>query len=296
VPVDRGAYARILVPLDGSALAERALPYALELARAGARLELVHVHHRGQPAGVDLDAVAERLSAAGATAEAHVGAVADGDDLGQAVVGTARELGAELIVMSTHGRSGLGRWIYGSVADQVLRQSPVPVLLVPPGADPAWPHDQARRLLVPLDSSPLAEQALGPAVALAGALAAGFVLLSVVVPPPLGYGYFADRDGPFDYKPDQELATAREYLEESASRLRHENRPIEVRTAVDTAPGRAIADAARELGVHAIALATHGSGRLTRLVMGSVATEVVRLAAVPVLLVRPTEGATVRSA
>jgi nucleotide-binding universal stress UspA family protein len=285
------AFARILVPLDGSALAERALPYALELARAGARLAVVHVHHRGQPAGVDLDAVAERLSRAGAIAETDGRAVADGGDLGQAIVGAARELGAELVVMSTHGRSGLGRWIYGSVAEQVLRQSPVPVLLVPPGADPAWPHDRARRVLVPLDGSPLAEQALGPAVALAVALAAELVLLSVVVPPPLGYGYFADRDGPFDYKPDRELAAAREYLEQSASRLRHKDRPVEVRTMVDTAPGRAIAEATRELGVHAVALATHGEGLLTRLVMGSVATEVVRLATVPVLMVRPTERA-----
>jgi nucleotide-binding universal stress UspA family protein len=149
-------------------------------------------------------------------------------------------------------------------------------------------------VLVPLDGSPLAEQALGPAAALAGALRAETVLLSVVVPPPLGYGYFADRDGAFDFKPERELAGARAYLERVVGRPELGGRPTEIRTAVGTAPGRAITDTARELGVHAVAMATHGYGRATRAVMGSVAAEVVRLATVPVLVlvVRPAGGTT----
>jgi nucleotide-binding universal stress UspA family protein len=236
----------------------------------------------------DLAAVERELGGAGLDATS---VVRDGDPAAQ-IVAEARDAGADLVVMATHGRSGLARALLGSVADQLLRRSPVPVLLVPPGADPAWPPDGARRVLVPLDGSPLAEQALGPAAALAAALRAETVLLSVVVPPPLGYGYFADRDGPFDFKPERELAGARAYLEGVAARLQHGGRPVEVRTAVDTAPGRAIADTAGELGVHAVAMATHGYGRATRAVLGSVAAEVVRLATVPVLVVRPAEGVT----
>jgi nucleotide-binding universal stress UspA family protein len=143
---------RILVPLDGSELAERALPYAEELAHQfGATLVLVRVvnsvelsrsqafsgylpaevydtafEDARQAAHEYLEATAKRLAADGLEVD---WAMRTGDPAGE-VVEHEREARADLVVMSTHGRSGLGRWVFGSVADRVLRGGTVPVLLV----------------------------------------------------------------------------------------------------------------------------------------------------------------------
>ena len=75
---------------------------------------------------------------------------------------TAASTQANLIVMSTHGHGGLGRWLYGSVADEVLGRVPVPILFVSAVCTQLWAADQPVRVVVPLDGSDLAEQALGP--------------------------------------------------------------------------------------------------------------------------------------
>ena len=80
------------------------------------------------------------------------------EDLGRTICDATGELQAGLVVMTTHGRSGLGRWLYGSVADQVLRRTDVPVLLVPAAGDRAWAAGTLRQILVPLDGSALAEE------------------------------------------------------------------------------------------------------------------------------------------
>jgi nucleotide-binding universal stress UspA family protein len=292
----------VLVPLDGSELAGRALPFAVRLARAGeGRLVLLRAAHArtlpgtdaapGQVAAVEhaedeLGAVAEQIRAYGITTEPHVYY----DDPAVAIVDGARRQRADLIVMSTHGRGGLGRWLYGSVADRVIRQSEVPVLLVPAVATRPWPRDSLLRILLPLDGSELAEAAIGPAETLAGVIGARLTVLRVVVPPPpslYGEGYAFI---PFDQ--EAELTEARKYLDEVADRLRtsgrlrDDGRMFEVRTAVGE-PVAEIAEAARQ-GADVIAMATHGEGGLARLLMGSVATGVLQRAGVPLLLVRPT--------
>lgn len=148
-------YTRILVPLDGSELAEIALPHAVAVAKqSGAAVRLLRVLPTLPPAvlpegayldweQIQRDAVAEarsyleqvrgRLAAEGldVATELRTGEAAD------VVIETARELGADLIVMATHGRSGLGRWVLGSVADRVVRAAHVPVLLIRPEQLPA---------------------------------------------------------------------------------------------------------------------------------------------------------------
>ena len=84
--------------------------------------------------------------------------------------------------MSTHGHGGLGRWLYGSVADEVLRRVPVPVLLVSAVCAQTWAQDQPLRVVAPLDGSDLAEEALGPARDLAATLGNELLLLGVVEP------------------------------------------------------------------------------------------------------------------
>jgi nucleotide-binding universal stress UspA family protein len=284
--------ATILVPLDGSALAERALPYAVHLARAaGGRLVLI----RATPAAARDDAeaalaaTAQRLVAAGAPVESQ----ARTGEAGAVILEAARAGGADLIAMATHGRSGLGRWLYGSVADRVMRHAPVPVLLVsatcerrwppapPPGAAPGPP----RRLLVPLDGSGLAEEALGPAGALADALGAGLLLAQAVPFPVVAYGSEQEYASYAD-DPDAEVGAAREYLEEVAAPLRAAGRDVEVRVEAGMVVPT-LARIERERDVEGVAMATHGRSGLARVVLGSVATGVLQLAHVPVLAVRP---------
>jgi nucleotide-binding universal stress UspA family protein len=288
----------ILVPLDGSKLAERALPYAAHLARlANARLLLVRAlpelddasqmdsHPLGGPAErqrfdqldptSELAGLAARLQADGLPVETHV----QPGDATEIILEAAHAGHADIIVMSTHGRGGLERWIYGSVADQVMRGAEVPVLMAPAACRHAWAPDRPLRILVPLDGSELAEQALEPAAELAEALR---LLRIIQIPTPTMYGD-AYIDLPFNR--EAELADARRYLEGIADRLRTEGRTVEFRAIVGT-PAFDVARLAHDAGADMIAMATHGYGGLGRLVLGSVATSTLQRADRPVLLAR----------
>jgi nucleotide-binding universal stress UspA family protein len=287
-------YRTTLVPLDGSPLTERALLYARRLTAADGRLVPLRV--LGEPASSGaggppragaarrqaetyLRGLAERLGATPADP-----LVLEGDAV-QTIVDEVPRRGIELIVMSTHGRSGLGRWLYGSVADAVMRRAGVPVFLVPSRcAMRAWPTDRPLRILVPLDYSPLSEAALSPTAALLAPAGAEVILLSVAPRPvaadPYGRAYAAaDAD-----TADREAR--RRHLEGIAERLRAAGHAVQVRAELGCVPAT-IRDVAQHEGVDLIALATHGSGGATRLLVGSVATGVVQRATVPVLVVPP---------
>jgi nucleotide-binding universal stress UspA family protein len=209
--------------------------------------------------------------------------------------GQAEALGVDLVVLTTHGRGPLGRFWLGSVADALVRRLPVPALLVRPqeGAPAA---EAVRHILVPLDGSPLAEQILEPAAALAELTGAAVTLLRVVGPvPPPGAEV---PDGLIEEAVQQLLektaelqervnAGASQGLETAAARLRERGLVVQTRVAVADAPAPAILDAAREVGADLIALATHGRRGLKRLLLGSVADKVVRGGTLPVLLLRP---------
>jgi nucleotide-binding universal stress UspA family protein len=286
----------ILVPLDGSVLAERALPLARRLAAAdGGRLVLLWVL-RAPPAGAAGDPLREvaprreaeaylRRLAAGPEAPPAEPVVLEGE-AAPTILAEARRRGVDAIVLSTHGRSGIGRWLYGSVADAVMRHAAVPVLLVPAAsAVRAWPTTRAPRLLVALDYSPLSEAVLPAAGQVAASLGAELILLSVapqlVTTDPYGMAYTA-------YDIDADQAQRRQYLEGLATTLRAAGHAVKVRTEFGFV-ATTIGDVAREEDADLIALSTHGSGGATRLLMGSVATGVVQRAAVPVLVVRPAE-------
>ncbi len=287
----------ILVPLDGSALAERALPFAVSLARAsGDRLVLLRANllrdFGARPEGQidpqdDLAVISERLGAESVAAEPHVYPVYELDEVAGAICDAASQRKCRLIVMSTHGRGGLGRMLYGSVADAVLREAEVPVLLVPVTCERTWPTDRPLRLLVALDGSALAEQALGPASELMRAAGAELVLvqsfdLSSIVATD-SFSYLA-------IDPDAELAAAREYLEGVAAPLRQAGGKVEIHADLGAAP-RVIAAVARDRNIDLIVMATRGRGGLARLVLGSVATETLHRVDVPTLLVRPAKRA-----
>ncbi|MCS6843243.1 MAG: universal stress protein [Caldilineales bacterium] len=151
-------YKRILVPLDGSTFAERALPHALEIARAtNGELHLLTVvplldnqsmavvdlypmyvyrsftvdqSQEMERLQADLRAYLEELCRRAASGGVRAEPVVRSGQPAEEIISYAHEAGCDLIVMSTHGRSGIGRWVYGSVADKVLRGADVPVLLV----------------------------------------------------------------------------------------------------------------------------------------------------------------------
>jgi nucleotide-binding universal stress UspA family protein len=171
-------YRSIVVPLDGSAAAERALPFAEALARrGGARLLLVqavnvHAMVGADPTEAQVQALAEARAYLDETAARGAGqgiavdtAVPYGPPA-EEIVAEVRLRGADLVVMTTHGRAGPGRWVYGSVAEGVLAHSPVPVLLLQSwlGERPWRRLHEKARLLVPLDGSPFAEAALPVAI------------------------------------------------------------------------------------------------------------------------------------
>lgn len=289
-------YHTILVPLDGSAFSERALPMATTLARAlRAQVTLVRAVSAAVFPGTDpteaevqavgeahayLSALAAGLSEQGLNVEVAV-------PYGDAAESILLEIGlrsADLVVMCTHGRSGLGRWIYGSVAEQVLAQSPVPVLLVRPtgSTEMLAPERERTTLLVPLDGSSFAETALTHAATLARAFSATILLLRALEHETASYRSSGRvQDDSAGLIPDAEP-----YLEGVAQRLRSTG--LSVQTVVEEGrPGDAIAYHAATLGPGLIVMATHGRTGVGRLLLGSVALEVLCHSPLPVMLIRP---------
>jgi nucleotide-binding universal stress UspA family protein len=285
----------IVVPVDGSSFAERAVWYASAVARSGeARLTILQVVPSAGPNATNeavaqqadeivqaqayVEELADRL-ASGVNAE---GAVTVGDAASE-ILEEARDRRADLIVMSTHGRSGIGRWVYGSVADEVMRHAEIPLMLIPAHARSDWPTHRPPHILVPLDGSDLALGALGCADQLVETLGGELLLVQAVEVHPPMYG---DPSNYVVVDPTPELEGAKARLDRAASVLRAKGRRIEVAELLGFAVS-AIVDAARERGVDLIAMSTHGSGGLTRLIMGSVATGIVQRADIPVVVLRP---------
>ena len=284
----------ILVPLDGSELAERALPLAVSIARATqASVTLARVIQTsawGGPRMGDiiapqviteiledearearryLDGVAERLRARQVAVASTI--LAHGEP-GTALLEAERTAGADLVVMATHGRTGFGRATLGSVADHVLRKGQAPVLLARAKGEERQEVSLAHAL-IPLDGSALAEEALTAIPALAGGLIERLTLAQVVNPEALA----------------GEAEEAQCYLSEVRGRLTRSLHGVvaEIATVVlyGEAPEQIVSRAARA-GCDLIVMATHGRGGLSRVAFGSTADAVLRAAEMPILLVR----------
>jgi nucleotide-binding universal stress UspA family protein len=287
-------FRKLLVPLDGSPLAERALA-SIELFRgAGAEsVTVVRVLMRNEPeteAVTYLADVATRLRAEGFEVEI----CSPQGDVADEILAEAQRRDVDLIAMSTHGRSGLGRWVYGSVAEAVLARTPVPVVLTRAWHARDAPHGVPPRVLVPLDGSAFGESALSVAVPFASSpLAAEIVLLRVVLParhlltswaPGVVYSELGTES-------DQEDAAT--YLHGVAERLAREEQVPASRIAVEVRvglPAETIVDTANERGCALVAMATHGRSGISRAVLGSVTNAVLRLGSTPLLVVRPHTG------
>jgi nucleotide-binding universal stress UspA family protein len=304
----------ILVPVDGSELAERALPYATALARpVDGHVILLRAEPlvwqerpvrdgtsatRPDPSGnvwlspanpsarMTLEAAAARVQADGVTAEVDFQRYLRGEALTANVILTAvQERNADLVIVSTHGRSGFARWYYGSVADGIMRGADVPVVLVPATLSRSWPNDRAPRILVPLDGSPLAEEILDPIGRLARQIGAELILVRVVEGRSSG-AIHASSPSTARSLLASELLEARGYLARILDRARSYGSRVTVR-AIAGSPSTTIAAVAHEEDADLIGMVTRGRGGLGRLVMGSVADATLQETSVPVLLVRP---------
>ncbi len=302
-------FRNILVPLDGSTFSEHALPMAYSIAqRAAANVHLVRVHEplaslvpvmAGPEPGPELEqwnrgqAEAESLYLRGladtATREVRVSARLLHGIAVDALEVDAQRIGADLVVMTTHGRGGIARAWLGSVADELVRRLKLPVLLVRPTVDAPRPCGEAcfHRILVPLDGSLLAETVLEPAVEFARLMGARLTLLQVLPPP-----YFFDSTEATYAVPKSAGAIrmrddAAAYLGRIVGELSGRGVQASSQVLVDSRPAHAIARFAQDQHVDLVTLATHGRGGATRLLLGSVADKVVRTAPVPVLVLRP---------
>ncbi|HEU5089312.1 MAG TPA: universal stress protein [Roseiflexaceae bacterium] len=315
-------YRSILVPLDGSALAEQVLPLACDLAQhSGAVLDLVHVHllYTAAPiAYADVPVIDENLrSLARQQEQTYLERTRDrlleqfelqirvalldasetdirDQTIPQIITSYAAAHDADLLLMTTHGRGGIARLWLGSVADELVRSCPIPLLLVHTheagGAPPRLSGIQ--KILVTLDGSPLSEQILEPVGKLGALARANYTLLQLVVPHILIRSVPFASSVDFDEEDTQHhLAEARNYLEEVAHRMRLAGQvaSVEARPAENVAS--AILESVDDHHADLLALATHGRSGLVRLVLGSVADKVVRAASVPVLLYRPSVAA-----
>jgi len=288
--------ASVIVPLDGSTLSEEAVSLARQLASTlGGALELVHVvetaplldlfvSDRAGAVERYLARVAERV-AGGVPVRIRVLA---GDPVTE-LLRCAHQAPDSLIVMSTHGRSGLPRLVLGSVADKVVRGASVPVVVVRRGA--AVREGHPRRLLVPLDGSPLAETTL-PLAARLGREGAAIALVRVV-PPQLAWA--VSRREAESMLPDPDLLDrlmeqarqdAQAHLQEIARDLRAGGLSVtwEVRTG---RPSDEIVRTAETIGADLILMATHGAGGPRRWAFGSVTDEVLHRSGVAVLVLPP---------
>jgi nucleotide-binding universal stress UspA family protein len=296
-------YKTLLVPLDGSAFSERALPLATTLARAaGATITLIHCAWSKPKPGEETNAAQQRavgeaqtyLSGISSTLGPQNVRIETRAPFAAPAAGILAEIGhgaADLVIMCTHGRSGVGRVLYGSVAEAVLAKSPVPILLVlPTGPVPDLATASGTSsILVPLDGSTLAEASLPAALDMARALACSLQLLRVVVPnvgyypdPMLGQPYISDAG---EKVIQEEMTEAETYLKQMSDRLAGQ---VTVHSLVRLGwPSESIVDEARASGAKLIAMATHGHTGLADLLMGNVALDVLRRSGLPLLLVRP---------
>lgn len=312
-------FKRILVPLDGSELAERALPVAAQIAKAsggsillfgvvttsieyGPYLALAGSYGwEGEETEVKkmslyLRSTAKEAIFAGVPVETQ----AMLDVVAPAILAAERTYEADLVVMSSHGYAGVKRWVLGSVAQKITRYSSVPVLVL--RADGATvTADQPQRVLVPLDGSPLAEAALEPAMqfvtAFSGTVPGELHLLRVITVPSPGGKFGGGTSIAFERAVlAEEKQAAQAYLEVLVQHLRASLLPpVQITTSIVVANdiAAAIIHAGESDGktggraAAAIVMATHGRSGLRRWALGSITERVLGATRLPLLIVRP---------
>ena len=311
-------YSCVLVPLDGSALAAQVLPYAEMVAKStGATVLLLRVMNpypselvRGgmstfretddqagelpSPEGweevlgkINQDAeayLAEMAASIRSDGVAVETVVKDGDPA-DCILEEADKDAGTLIAMSTHGRSGVGRWLLGSVTDKMVRSGRHPMLITRAQEGGAHP---VNRVLLTLDGSELSEQAIPHATAMANALGVGVTVLRAVSLNPYGEAFteYAPIHASQDLAGDMET-DAQTYVSAKVEELQAAGVADVAGSVVTGYPASVVLDEVGDAGDKLVTMATHGRAGMARLLLGSVTDRVVRHSAGPVFVVRP---------
>lgn len=207
----------------------------------------------------------------------------------------AKESSVDLIVMSSHSRGGVKRITLGSVTDYLIRNTNIPVLVVKPPASfiGATPEETFNRIVVPLDGSALAEQILPEVAALASRLNSTVSLLHVLTPLTYSQKEIMQPGLPWW---DTDIALADSYLARAASYLTEEGLTVSKDVVLSQDIATAILDYSMRTRADMIAIATSGSGGMSRFVFGTVADEVTRKAPTSLLVFHPKQAAVTDSA
>jgi len=303
-------FRHILVPLDGSRLAATAIPYALTLALAAdARITLLAVvaspsAHAGLPSAAAQEDDERHVTESSAYLESVAVAMrADGfavttvvrhGNPASEILAASEDEECSLIVISSHGRTGLERIRMGSVAQHVLRHAIIPTLVVRPGDDAATEGAATiAAIMVALDGSALAEEALPIATRIATALSIPLTLLRII-PGLASIAYGGWGDGYYDYYPvteemhrDEEHAVE-EYLDALAIRLRASGLEVGTRweRSVTTRAAEVVTAVLAKQPAGIAVMASHGRGGVLRWALGSTVEEVLDQAPCPILIVR----------
>ena len=296
----------ILVPLDGSELAEGALSIATEIARAErTHLVLLSVWEEpgsGTPAAISMEmearagehfgtylrGVRDRLK------QPEIRTIVRCGDPSDTILEEAQEVGARMIVAATHGRSGLSRWRHGSTTSRLLHESRVPVLIAGPKALQADPRPAVRHVMVPLDGSALCGFAIEAGVRLAVAFGAKLSLVQAVRWAYQSYPYIGGA-ATYIQDLDSELeAGAKEYIQKQESSI--SATAVEVHGfVVHGFPAEALLGFEESNEVDLVVMTTHARSGLVRAALGSTAERMLQGRA-PVLLLRPNDGTNERRA
>jgi nucleotide-binding universal stress UspA family protein len=297
-------YKRIMVPLDGTTFAEQALPYAISIAnKAGCGIDLAVVEALPANTAPDvwvyleplhalevgyIEGVANQVRDAGVTDV--TAAVLEGRPA-ETLEEYRAKIGADLTVMSTHGRGPISRAWLGSVADDFARRTSAAVMMVRPAHDTetvdlSVAHD-FDQVLVTVDGSPMSEEAINPAVGLGQLYHATTTLLHLVeYPHETESVYLPDAVEAIRDKLETHRAAAEAELGHLAKQFYLHGYPVVAESRVVMHVAEGILEAAEEKDADVIVMASHGRGGVRRLVLGSVTDKVLRGANRPVMIIR----------
>jgi nucleotide-binding universal stress UspA family protein len=288
-------YQKILVPLDGSDLAEKALTYAKTVSKLkNSEVILFAISITNEGGRRDrllksyLDISAKSLESQGVKVSTDVAY----GEAAEEIIEYSEKNKIDLIIISTHGYSGIKRWMLGSTTQKVLYSTCTPILLIKSKA-PEISKAEFQKILVPLDGSTFSEATFPFLEELAKGTKTNIILLGVCEPPvvpsygskPINPTWEKYRDTL--WADSQKQVT--EYLEKTKDALEKNGLQIEPRIIKETdgKVAKSIIKVARDEEVDLIAIATHGHTGASRWVYGSVANRIVEESAEPILLIRP---------
>jgi nucleotide-binding universal stress UspA family protein len=299
-------YQQIMVPLDGSSFSGQALSYALGAARRmNATVHFVRVHKPTEallspatPWLVDTVAGAQQrpaeqqyLQLLAALPRASGLRIETALLEGQVTAALERYvslMNIDLVVMTTHGRGGLSRVWLGSVADTLVRNVDVPVLLLRPtqATREYGPEFSLNHILIPVDGTAFSECVIEQAMEIGSLTNARYTLVHVVAPP-VSAGASPASAGAADMEFALLRAHARAELEQLATQMRERGVQVDTAVVVQSQSAAGILESAVETQADLIAMATHARAGWTRMALGSVADKVLRATHTPLLLMRP---------